>query len=171
MQTLDASTEIDAPAERVWQVVSDFARYPEWNPFIVRAAGEQRPGARLAVRIVAPGVRAVTFRPRVLDLQPGRLIRWKGRLLLPGLFDGRHALSVDPLGDGRARFTTHEEVTGILLPFLGKVMKASQEGFAQMAAAVKARAESLQAEAEATQAKAEATQAVLGEPQAEAGAA
>ncbi len=147
MQTLDASTEIDAPAERVWEVVSDFASYPEWNPFIVRAAGEQRPGARLEVTIVAPGVRAVTFKPTVLDLRPGRLIRWKGRLVLPGLFDGRHALSVDPLGDGRARFTTHEEVTGILLPFLGKVMRASQEGFERMAAAVKARAESLQAEA------------------------
>jgi hypothetical protein len=141
MQTLDASTEIDAPAERVWQIVSDFAHYPEWNPFIVRAEGEQRPGARLEVTIVAPGVRAVTFKPTVLDLRPGRLIRWKGRLLLPGLFDGRHALSVDPLDDERARFTTHEEVTGILLPFLGKVMRASQEGFEQMAAAVKARAE------------------------------
>ena len=141
MQTLDASTEVDAPAERVWQIVSDFARYPEWNPFIVRAAGEQRPGARLEVTIVAPGVRAVTFKPTVLDLRPGRLILWKGRLLPPGLFDGRHSLSVDSLGDGRARFTTHEEVTGILLPFLGKVMRASQEGFVQMAAAVKARAE------------------------------
>jgi hypothetical protein len=141
MQTLDASTEIDAPAERVWQIVSDFAHYPEWNPFIVRAKGEQRPGARLEVTIVAPGVRAVTFKPTVLDLRPGRLIRWKGRLLLPGLFDGRHALSVDPLDDERARFTTHEEVTGILLPFLGKVMRASQKGFEQMAAAVKARAE------------------------------
>ena len=150
MQTLDASTEIDAPAERVWQVVSDFARYPEWNPFIVRAEGEQRPGARLEVTIVAPGVRAVTFKPTVLDLRPGRLIRWNGRLILPGLFDGRHALSADPLGDGRARFTTHEEVTGILLPFLGKVMKASQEGFERMAAAVKARAESMQAEAGAS---------------------
>jgi hypothetical protein len=142
VQTLDASTEIEAPAERVWQVVGDFARYPDWNPFIVRAAGEQRPGARLEVTISAPGVRAVTFKPRVLDVQPGRLIRWKGRFLVPGLFDGRHALSVDPLDEGRARFTTHEEVTGILLPFLGKVMKASQEGFEQMAAAVKARAES-----------------------------
>jgi hypothetical protein len=150
MQTLDASTEIDAPAERVWQIVSDFAGYPEWNPFIVRAAGEQRPGARLEVTIVAPGVRAVTFKPTVLDLRPGRLIRWKGRLILPGLFDGRHTLAVDPLDGGRARFTTHEEVTGILLPFLGKVMKASQAGFEQMAAAVKARAEAMEAEAGAS---------------------
>jgi hypothetical protein len=143
MQILDASSEIDAPPELVWQVVRDFASYPEWNPFIIKAAGEQLPGARLEVTIAAPGVRAVTFKPTVLDVRPGRLIRWKGRLIMPGLFDGRHALSVDPLDGGRTRFTTHEEVTGILLPFLGKVMRASQDGFERMAAAVKLRAEAL----------------------------
>jgi hypothetical protein len=141
MKSLHAVIDIDAPAERVWQVVSDFGRYPEWNPFIVRAAGELRVGARLDVTITAPGLKPVSFRPRVLDLEPGRLVRWKGEFKLPGLFDGRHALVVDPLEGERTRFTTHEDVTGILLPFVGKVMTASQKGFELMAQAVKARAE------------------------------
>jgi len=136
MQTLHASADIDAPAERVWRVVTDFARYPEWNPFIVRAAGEQRVGGRLELTITAPDVRAVTFRPIVLDLEPGRLIRWKGKLWIPGLFDGRHALTVEPLDGGRSRFTTHEEVSGILVPILGKVMRASQQGFELMTEAL-----------------------------------
>ena len=136
MQTLHASADIDAPAERVWRVVTDFARYPEWNPFIVRASGEQRVGGRLELTITAPDVRAVTFRPIVLDLEPGRLIRWKGKLWIPGLFDGRHALTVEPLDGGRSRFTTHEEVSGILVPILGKVMRASQQGFELMTEAL-----------------------------------
>ena len=141
MKSLHAVIEIDAPAERVWQVVSDFARYPEWNPFIVRAAGVPRVGQRLDLTIVAPGLKPASFRARVLNLEAGRLIRWKGEFKLPGLFDGRHALIVDPLDDGRSRFTTHEDVSGILLPFLGKVMAASQQGFELMARAVKERAE------------------------------
>jgi len=141
MKSLHAVIDIDAPAERVWQVVSDFARYPDWNPFIVRAAGEPRAGERLDVTIAAPGMKPVSFRPRVLDVEPGRLIRWKGEFKLPGLFDGRHALIVDPLDGERARFTTHEDVTGIMLPFAGKVMAASQQGFELMARAVKERAE------------------------------
>ena len=136
MQTLHAAADIDAPAEQVWRVVTDFPRYPEWNPFIVRASGDQRVGGRLELTITAPDVRAVTFRPRVVDLEPGRLIRWKGRLWIPGLFDGRHSLTVEPLDDARSRFTTHEDVSGILVPVLGKVMRASQQGFELMAEAL-----------------------------------
>lgn len=141
MKSLHAAVDIDAPAERVWQVVSDFGRYSDWNPFIVRAAGEPRVGERLDITIAAPGMKPVSFRPRVLDVEPGRLVRWKGEFKLPGLFDGRHALIVDPLDGGRSRFTTHEDVIGILLPFVGRVMTASQQGFDLMARAVKERAE------------------------------
>jgi hypothetical protein len=141
MKSLHAAVEIDAPPERVWQIVGDFGRYADWNPFIVRAAGEPRVGERLDITIAAPGLKPVSFRPLVMDLEPGRLIRWKGEFKLPGLFDGRHTLIVDPLDGGRSRFTTHEDVTGILLPFAGKVMSASQQGFELMAHAVKERAE------------------------------
>ena len=141
MQLLEASSEIDAPAAHVWDVLADFAGYPEWNPFIVAAEGELRVGDQLTVTLRAPDRPALTFRPRVLALEPGHLITWKGQWLLPGLFDGRHTLHVEPLGDDRCRFTTHEEVTGILLPFLGGIMRDSQRGFEEMAAAVKARAE------------------------------
>lgn len=141
MKSLHAAIEIDAPAERVWQVVSDFGQYSDWNPFIVRAAGAARVGERLDITIAAPGMKPVSFRPRILDVEPGRLVRWKGEFKLPGLFDGRHALIVEALDHGRSRFTTHEDVSGVLLPFLGKVMAASQQGFELMARAVKERAE------------------------------
>lgn len=141
MQVLHASIEIDAPAERVWGVITDLASYPDWNPFIVRAEGRLAVGERLRITIVAPGYRAVSFRPRLLDVEPGRRLRWLGRTLLPGLFDGRHSLMIEELGEGRSRFTSHEEVSGILLPVLGKVMRQSQAGFEELCRAVKARAE------------------------------
>jgi hypothetical protein len=141
MSILHAAIEIDAPATRVWDIVRDLPAYAEWNPFIIRASGEPRVGERLNVTIAAPGMKPASFTPRVLDLEPGRLLRWKGEYKVPGLFDGRHALIVDPLGEERSRFTTHEEVSGILLPFLGRVMRASQQGFEEMARALKERAE------------------------------
>ena len=49
MQVLDAVAGVEAPPERVWQVVSDLAAYAHWNPFIVRAGGEVALGSRLTV--------------------------------------------------------------------------------------------------------------------------
>lgn len=141
MQQLDAYSDIDAPPDQVWAVLTDFESFPEWNPFIVRASGELKVGERLSVALQVPDMKPVSFQPRLLDVEPGRLLRWKGVTYLPGLFDGRHTLSVEPLPDGRSRFRTHEDVTGILLPFLGNVMRRTQRGFEALAAAVKVRAE------------------------------
>jgi uncharacterized protein YndB with AHSA1/START domain len=44
---LHATIEIDATQERVWQILTDFAAYPDWNPFITRASGTARPSERL----------------------------------------------------------------------------------------------------------------------------
>jgi uncharacterized protein YndB with AHSA1/START domain len=33
VRELRSEIEIDAPPERVWAVVTEFAAYPEWNPF------------------------------------------------------------------------------------------------------------------------------------------
>jgi hypothetical protein len=143
MQVLDASSEIDAPAATVWGVVHDVARYPEWNPFVRRLTGDVRDGGRIDVTVQAPGRKPITFKARVMRLDPGRELRWKGQWFLPGLFDGEHALTVEALGPSRARFRTWEHVTGLLLPLLGKAMRQSQAGFDQFAVAVKARAESL----------------------------
>ena len=142
MRTLDASIDIAAPPEQVWQVISDLAAYARWNPFIVSAGGEFAIGRRLRVTIVAPGHRPVTFRPTILELEPGRSVTWLGRTLLPGLFDGHHTLSVTATDDG-AWFRTVEEFSGILVPLLGGIMRDSQRGFELMTAAVKARAEVL----------------------------
>ena len=47
MKEIHTEIEIHAPAERVWQVLTDFAAYPQWNSFIRRVEGEIRAGARL----------------------------------------------------------------------------------------------------------------------------
>ena len=39
MQVVTSSIEIAASPERVWQVLTDFASYPKWNPFILSLSG------------------------------------------------------------------------------------------------------------------------------------
>ncbi len=55
MKSLSTEVLIDAPAERVWAVLSDLASFRSWNPFIVDASGELAVGSRLQLRMQPPG--------------------------------------------------------------------------------------------------------------------
>jgi hypothetical protein len=142
MKTVRTQIVIDAPAERVWNTLANLAAYPDWNPFISRVTGRLLPGARLQVTLDPPGGRRMTFRPRVLAVMPRRELRWRGRLLVPGLFDGEHRFAIEPLGAGRVRFVHEERFTGLLVPLFARGLdQHTRPGFDAMNAALKARAE------------------------------
>jgi hypothetical protein len=141
MRELDTSIEIDAPPERVWSVLTDFDSFPDWNPFIRSARGEVEPGAKLEIRLEPPGGRAMTFKPTVLVAEPGRELRWLGRLLLPGLFDGEHIFRIEPIEGGRSRFVQAERFRGLLVPLFGRTLEQTRRGFEAMNEALRRRAE------------------------------
>ncbi len=111
---LRTEIEIEAPANAVWEVLRDFPAYPGWNPFITHIEGTLRPGQRLKVRLSSHGGAARSFQPTLLSVDPGLLIRWRGRLALPRLFDGEHYFALVPSGEG-TRFVHGESFSGALL--------------------------------------------------------
>jgi hypothetical protein len=142
LKEIQAEIEINTPAERVWSLLTDFAAYPEWNPFIRRARGEVRIGSRLEVYIQPSGARGMTFRPSVLTAEPNRELRWLGRLWMPGLFDGEHRFIIEPLGPDRVRFIQAEIFNGLLVPLLARSLETdTRRGFDEMNRALKGRAE------------------------------
>ena len=144
MKELHAEIEIDAGAERVWDILTDFASYPQWNPFIRRIGGELEVGKRLEVRLEPPDSRGITMRPTVLRAEPNRLMRWVGHLFFPGIFDGEHTLAIHPLGEDRVRFVQHEAFKGVLVRLLVRSLdKNTLRGFEEMNGALKERAEAL----------------------------
>ncbi len=139
---LHSHVEIEASASRVWDILVDVQAYPLWNPFIVTIEGAVRPGGRLAVEIRPPGRRRMTFRPAVLAADPHRELRWLGRLVLPGLFDGEHVFTIAPLSSGRVRFSQRETFRGLLVPLMPRSLwEATRRGFEEMNGALKRRAE------------------------------
>jgi hypothetical protein len=143
---LRSDIEIDASAERVWEVLTDFDAYAEWNPFMVRARGIARPGERLTIRMRPQGGRAMTFRPTVLEAEPGRRLRWLGRLLLPGVFDGEHDFTIEPLAQGKVRLVQREEFRGVLVRLAAASLdRRTLPAFVAMNQALKRRAERINA--------------------------
>lgn len=133
--------DIDASPQRVWTVLTDWPAYMQWNPFVHSLRGELQVGARLEAHIRL-GRRLMTFTPRVSRMQEGVAFAWLGHAMLPGVFDGEHSFELEALEGGRTRFIHAERFEGfavrLLMRFVGE---ATEAGFHEMNAALKARCE------------------------------
>ncbi len=139
---LRAHIDIHATPERVWQILTNFTAYPQWNPFLTRADGNARRGERLTVRLQPVGGRGMTFRPTVLEATPAVRLRWLGHLLVTGIFDGEHSFTIQPLGGDQVRLIQQEDYRGLLVPLLARSLdRRTLPAFEQMNQALKRRAE------------------------------
>ena len=138
MRTFRITTDIAAPAERVWQVMSDTDRWHEWTPSVTRVK-------RLGGGPLALGSRALIRQPRfppalwkVTAIEPGKSFTWVS--IAPGLrVVGHH--SVEPTGAG-SRATLSLELEGILGGVWGRMTRdITKRYLALEARGLKARSE------------------------------
>ena len=138
MREIMTTIEIAASPERVWRVLTDFASYPKWNPFIRSIEGRLQKGSRLSVRMQLPRGGEHAFSPVVVKAIPGAELRWRGKLFINGLFDGEHVFLIVPQGRHSVRFIQREQFSGWLVPLvmLGIAGK-TRKGFKEMNRALK----------------------------------
>jgi len=142
MPELYTEIQINASPERVWRLLTDFPRLPDWNPFMRRASGQLQTGQKIEVHLQPPGGSGMTFKPTLLNVEPNRELRWLGHLWVPGLFDGEHIFTIEPLDSNRVRFVQREEFRGILVSLLLRLIgQNTRRGFEAMNQALKIEAE------------------------------
>lgn len=139
MRAITRTVELDATPQQVWDVLTFAPGHADWNPFIVKMAGDLEVGRRIEVRIAPPGGKPMTFRPTVLDVDPAHRLAWLGRLLVPGLFDGTHSFTLEPFPGSRTQLTQSETFRGLLVSLSGSLLQRTEAGFAAMNEALRQR--------------------------------
>ena len=134
---------IKATPEKVWAVLTDFAAYPSWNPFVKSIKGIPVIGRPIEVLLQPEGSKGMTMKPVVVNYEANKELRWIGKLFASHIFDGEHAFVLHDNGDGTTTFMQYEHFRGILVPFLKKMLDVdTKASFIQMNEALKKRVES-----------------------------
>jgi uncharacterized membrane protein len=140
MTRFSITTEIPAPAARVWDVMRDVERWPEWTPTVtsvrLRESGSLAVGSHAVIR--QPKLPPALW--RVTELDAGRSFTWATRS--PGVqVTARHG--VEPTADG-ARATLSLEFSGLLGPLVARAIRSlNQRYLAIEAGALHARSTAL----------------------------
>ena len=122
MKEIRTEITIQADSQKVWDFFNHFENFPEWNPFIHSILGKVSIGNIIEIKLTPPDAQAMVFKPKVLNIVPKREIRWKGRLMIPGLFDGEHIFEFIGHPGHATTFIQREIFTGILVPFLKRML-------------------------------------------------
>lgn len=141
--TLNTHIDIDATPEQVWARLGQPESYASWNPFIVSMQGRLAVGEQLVNVMQSSGKKAITFKPTVLTVKAPYELRWRGRLFMPGLFDGEHYFELKSHGKG-TQLHHGEKFSGVLLWVMN--VETFRDDFERMNEALK-----VVAEAEASQ--------------------
>ncbi len=141
MKSIHTEIIIHTSAEKVWNILTDFEKFPEWNPFILSLEGKPNVGERLKATL-KNGKGTSVFLPKVLVVDPNKTFEWLGSLPVPGLFNGQHHFRIESIGENQVRFVQGEQFSGLLAGMLMKMIgEETIKGFASMNQALKERAE------------------------------
>lgn len=142
MRELFTEIEIHASSEKVWQILTDFSAYPEWNPFVLRVKGAMQVGKRIETTLRTSAQKVFKTRPRVLKLVPRREFRWQGTLGFPGLFDREHIFEIHSPAPRVVRFIHRQVYSGLFSSVVFNNMGEDfRHGFEEMNRALKERCE------------------------------
>jgi hypothetical protein len=147
MNLVRGEIEINAPVQKVWDIIVDLERYPEWNKFTPRmSVGKIVVGEEFDLDCQMTEKQLLKDEHEVfLSYEPEQFkvcwgtSRTRGR---PGIKSFRWQIC-EPRDEARTHFVNYEEFHGVLAPVVnflyGKKLKRAFEVYCQ---ALKSRAES-----------------------------
>ena len=150
MKPIEAQIDIEATPEKVFAIVTDLDRYPEWNHFTPRlslATRDLKAGAELDLDCQMTERELLRDEHEViLALEPERFrfcmgtSRTRGR---PGIVSQRWQVC-EPLPGNRTRFRNWEQFNGLISPLVWALyVRKLRRAFARYCQDLKARVEAM----------------------------
>ena len=136
---------IDASAEAVWDILTDGARYGEWNPFTTRIETDFQAGSPVHGR-VRLGWLPVNVTEHTDAAEPPSRLTWSSVYWSRSLLTAAKTQTITALGPDRCSYHTTDTMAGVLAPVVQALFgRAILRGFEETAHALKGRAEALHA--------------------------
>lgn len=141
MFSYDIQTSIDIEAEpgAIWQVLTDFNSYGDWNPMLRNVQTDLQPGAPVRFEVLREGASSLKLKANITTLSEACGLAWRGGYA--AILSGKHYFWIEPLAGGHCRFHNGEHFTGVLLPLVKGTLKNAPELYRAMNEALKRRVE------------------------------
>lgn len=137
-KAISTSVIIDATEQDIWEKLTNFTKYHEWNPFIIEAKGQAIQNGILDITISPPNAKQQKFKPTIIDLNNNERLVWQGKYMSKKIFQGIHEFKLKRISETSVILQHNEYFSGLLLPLIWPMIaKSTKSGFEMMNAALK----------------------------------
>jgi hypothetical protein len=122
MRELRTVIQISAPRDRVWQVLTDFEKWKDWNPIVNQVRGSASEHSRLKITMRGPdGEDTMQYQATVLEAIPPKSFRWRATMMGGFMFSNDRVFELAEKNGG-TELVNAEQFSGLLVPlFWGRM--------------------------------------------------
>jgi hypothetical protein len=139
-----SESNIDAPADKVWSVLLDLDRYPEWNPYTVAMRSTLQVGDPMVMSVKMSELLTIEQTEYIRVVEENHKICWGIDTDTPEFNSGERCQWLEEIPGGGTHYVSEDLIEGIANPLVTALFgDAVQNGFDAVALALKRRVEAL----------------------------
>jgi hypothetical protein len=123
LKELTTEIQLNSSPEILWNVLTDFKNYYQWNPILQEIKGEPLIGNQLEINLQTVGGKNRVYHPKIIKIIPNQELRWKGKFLFSQVFSGERVFLIEKISDNKVKFVNKEIFSGIGVRFTSRNME------------------------------------------------
>ncbi|MBU5612305.1 SRPBCC domain-containing protein [Geomonas azotofigens] len=132
MKPFHTETVLQTTRERVWELLSDFSLYPQWNPLFPKLTGPGTVGEGHEIVVHLPGIDPFTVQA-TLDGNGDGVLSWHSTFLGWPFLVWAFSCRIEPVATERLKVRLDSEFRGMLAPlFRFALARSMEEGMEQL---------------------------------------
>jgi len=137
-----SESRIAADREKIWGILMDLDRYPEWNPYTIAMKSTLRVGDPMIMTVKMNAAVTLEQTEHIRVLEPNHKVCWGIETDTPEFNSGERCQWLEPLEGGGTRYVTEDLIEGTANQLVTALFGSDvQRGFDAVAVALKKRAE------------------------------
>lgn len=119
MQSVKTEVVINAPPEKVWDIVTDIESWQEWSPTINGSEGEAAVGSTLSITMMSkdPDKDGPRYNPKIIHLDRPTYFHWRAHMMAGFIFTNDKIIELEATAVG-TKVTHTETFKGLMVPLM-----------------------------------------------------